>query len=445
MADVVRYDITDRVAVLTIDNPPVNALSPTVWEAIDQSVQRANADPAADAIVLIGSGTTFIAGADIKVFDLLKTPQDSLTRSAGTHALLRRMEDSTKPLVAAIHGNALGGGMEVAMSCHFRVAARDAKVGQPEVLLGIIPGAAGTQRLPRLAGAELALQMCTDGKPVAAPRARTAGMVDDIVEGDLRSGAIAFAKAKAAAHEIRKVREITISPEETTSGLEACAKMRESLAKTAKGMRAPYAVVDAIEAGLRQGFDAGSIRERELFADCVVSTESKALRHLFFAERDVAKVPDVPKDTPTKDIRRAAVVGAGTMGGGIAMNYANAGIPVLLKEVDQAALDRGLATIRKNYEITMSKGKMTADQVDKTMALITPTTSYDGFDQVDIVTEAVFENMDLKKATFAELGKVTRPDCILASNSSTLDINSPRQAAARRRCWAITTSARRTS
>jgi 3-hydroxyacyl-CoA dehydrogenase len=423
MADVVRYDITDRVAVLTIDNPPVNALSPVVWEAIDQAVQHANADPAADAIVLIGGGTTFIAGADIKVFDLLKMPQDSLTRSAGTHALLRRLEDSTKPLVAAIHGNALGGGMEVAMSCHFRVAARDAKVGQPEVLLGIIPGAGGTQRLPRLAGAQLALQMCTDGKPVAAPRARTAGMVDDIVEGDLRSGAIAFAKAKAAAHEIRKVREIAISAEETKSGLDACAKMRESLAKTAKGMRAPYAVVDAIEAGLRQGFDAGSIRERELFADCVVSTESKALRHLFFAEREVAKVPDIPKDTPTKDIKRAAVVGAGTMGGGIAMNYANAGIPVLLKEVDKAALDRGLATIRKNYEITMSKGKMTAEQVEKTMALITPTTSYDGFDQVDIVTEAVFENMELKKATFAELGKVTRPDCILASNSSTLDID----------------------
>src|SRR4029077_3905303 len=423
MADVVRYDITDRVAVLTIDNPPVNALSPAVWEAIDQGVQRANADPAADAIVLIGAGTTFIAGADIKVFDVLKTPQDAMARSAGTHALLRRMEDSTKPLVAAIHGNALGGGMEVAMSCHFRVAARDAKVAQPEVLLGIIPGAAGTQRLPRLAGAELALQMCTDGKPVAAPRARTAGMIDDIVEGDLRSGAIAFAKAKAAAHEIRKVREIAISAEETNSGLDACAKMRESLAKTAKGMRAPYAVVDAIEAGLREGFDAGSIRERELFADCVVSTESKALRHLFFAEREAAKVPGVAKETPTVEIKRAAVVGAGTMGGGIAMSYANAGIPVLLKEVDSAALERGLATIRRNYGVTMSKGKMTAEQVEKTMALITPTTSYDGFDRVDIVTEAVFENMDLKKATFAELGKVTRPDCILASNSSTLDID----------------------
>jgi 3-hydroxyacyl-CoA dehydrogenase len=203
------------------------------------------------------------------------------------------------------------------------------------------------------------------------------------------------------------------------------------LKKTARGLRAPFAAVDAIEAGIQRGFDDGSERERELFAECVVSNESKALRHLFFAEREVAKVPDIPKDTPTHEIKRAAVVGAGTMGGGIAMNYANAGIPVLLKEVDQAAVDRGLATIRKNYEVTMSKGKMTAAQVERTMALIMPTTSYDGFDQVDIVTEAVFENIDLKKATFAELGKVTRPDCIVASNSSTLDIDQFAQASGR--------------
>ena len=199
--------------------------------------------------------------------------------------------------------------------------------------------------------------------------------------------------------------------------------MRASLKKTAKGMTAPFAAVNAIEAGLKLPFDEGSIRERELFAECVVSTESKALRHLFFAEREVAKVPDIPKDTPAKDIKRAAVIGAGTMGGGIAMTYANAGIPVLLKDVDDAALQRGLATIRRNYDVTMSKGKMTAEQVEKTMALITPTTTYDGFDQVDIVVEAVFENMELKKTTFAELGKVTRPDCVLASNSSTLDID----------------------
>jgi 3-hydroxyacyl-CoA dehydrogenase len=431
MPDLVRYEVKDGVAVVTIDNPPVNALAPEVWGQIDEAVKRGVADPVVEAIVLIGAGTTFIAGADIKAFDLLKTPGDSMARSEGTHVLLKRLEDAAKPLVAAIHGNALGGGLEVAQACHFRVATRDAKVGQPEVMLGLIPGAGGTQRLPRLAGAKMALEMSTDGKPVSAPKALAAGIIDHIVPerdgasrtDDLLAGAIAFAKAKAASKEIRKVRDIVISLENIKAGLEACAAMRESLKKTARGMRAPYAVVDAIEAGLKLPFDQGSIRERELFADCVVSTESKALRHLFFAEREVAKVPDVPKDTPVKDVKRAAVVGAGTMGGGIAMNYANAGIPVLLKEVDQAALDRGIATIRRNYEVTMSKGKMTAEQVEKTMALITPTTSYDGFDQVDIVTEAVFENMDLKKATFAELGKVTRPDCILASNSSTLDID----------------------
>ena len=438
MPDLVRYEVKDGVAVLTIDNPPVNALAPEVWGEIDEAVKRGVADPDAEALVLIGAGTTFIAGADIKAFELLKTPADSMARSAGTHALLKRVEDCTKPLVAALHGNALGGGLEVAQACHFRVATKDAKIGQPEVLLGIIPGAGGTQRLPRLAGAALALTMCTDGKPVTAPKALAAGIIDHIVperegiperEGfsraadDLLTGAIAFAKGKAKAREIRKVRDIVINADGVKAGLEACDAMRASLKKTAKGLRAPYAVVDAIEAGLKLSFDEGSVRERELFADCVASTESKALRHLFFADREVAKVPDVPKDTPTKDIKRAAVVGAGTMGGGIAMNYANAGIPVLLKEVDQTALDRGMATIRKNYEVTMSKGKMTAEQVEKTMALITPTTSYDGFDQVDIVTEAVFENMDLKKATFTDLGRVTRPDCILASNSSTLDID----------------------
>jgi 3-hydroxyacyl-CoA dehydrogenase len=346
-----------------------------------------------------------------------------MARSAGTHALLKRVEDATKPLVAAIHGNALGGGLEVAQACHFRVATKDARVGQPEVLLGIIPGAGGTQRLPRLAGAKLALEMSTDGKPVPAPKALAAGIIDHIVDGDLLTGAIAFAKAKAKAGAIRKVREIALGAEDVKAGLEACDATRAALKKTAKGMTAPFAAVSAIEAGLKLPFDQGSIRERELFAECVVSTESKALRHLFFAEREVAKVPDIPKDTPVKEIKRAAVIGAGTMGGGIAMTYANAGIPVLLKDVDEAALQRGLATIRRNYDVTMSKGKMTAEQVEKTMALITPTTSYDGFDQVDIVVEAVFENMDLKKTTFAELGKVTRPDCVLASNSSTLDID----------------------
>ncbi len=427
----VRYDLHDRVAVLTIDNPPVNALAQGVWEAVEEGVARAVADPGANAMVLIGAGSTFVAGADINIFKTLKTRDQSLARSAKTHALLKRVEDATKPLVAAIHGNAFGGGLELAQACHFRVAAKDAKVGQPEVLLGIIPGAGGTQRLPRLCGAALALQMSTDGKPVAAPKAKAAGILDEIVEGDLLAGAIRFANARAAAGEIRRTRDIVITPEQAAKGIEACEQTRAGLAKTARGTSAPYKAVDAIEACMRLPFDAGSERERELFADCVVSTESKALRHLFFAEREASKVPDVPKETPVTDIKRAAVVGAGTMGGGIAMSYANAGVPVLLKDVDQAALDRGLAVIRKNYESSVAKGRMTQDAFERTMALITPTTTYDGFDHVDIVVEAVFEHMDLKKATFADLGRVTRPDCVLASNTSTLDIDEFAQSSGR--------------
>jgi 3-hydroxyacyl-CoA dehydrogenase len=422
MSEFVHYNILDRVAVLTIDNPPVNALGQGVWEAVDEAVARAGTDPAADAIVLIGAGPTFVAGADINIFKLIKTRAQSLERSQGTHALLKRLEDAPKPLVAAIHGNALGGGLELAMACHYRVAMNDAKVGQPEVLLGIIPGAGGTQRLPRLCGVQLALEMCTEGKPVPAPKARTAGILDAIVGGELLPGAIAFAKARAAAREIRKPREIVVTTDDAVKGRAACDQFRATF-KAPKGFTAPFAAITAIEAALTLPFDAGSLRERELFADCVVSTESKALRHLFFAEREAAKVADVPRDTPTIDVKRAAVVGAGTMGGGIAMSYANAGIPVLLKEVDAAAMQRGLATIWKNYESSVAKGKMTPEALDRTIGLITPTISYDGFDAVDIVVEAVFEDMDLKKTTFAELGQVTRPDCVLASNTSTLDID----------------------
>jgi len=423
MSSPVRYDVVDQVAVLTIDNPPVNALGPAVWEALDEAVRRAAHDPTARAVVLVGAGSTFVAGADIRVFETLATREQSLERSAKTHAMLARFENCPKPLVAAIHGNALGGGNEVAMACHYRVAVADAKIGQPEVLLGIIPGAGGTQRLPRLAGLPLALEMCTGGKPISAATALAHGVIDRVIEGDLVSGAAAFARERAAAGDLRKTRDLSDQVADVAAGLAICNQVRTTLSGTAKGVSAPYAAVDAIEAGVRDGFDAGSVRERELFADCVVSTESKALRHVFFAEREAAKVPDAPRDTPTRTIARAAVVGAGTMGGGIAMTYANAGIPVLLKEVDQAALDRGLATIRRNYESSVSKGRMTRDTLERTMRLMTPTITYDGFEAVDIVVEAVFENMDLKRTTFADLGRVTRPDCILASNSSTLDID----------------------
>jgi 3-hydroxyacyl-CoA dehydrogenase len=423
MTDLVRYGLEDGVAVLTIDHPPVNALSAAVWNAVDEAVARAGADQRAGAIVLIGAGKAFAAGADIKVFDLIQTREDALARSTGIHALLKRLEDSTKPLVAAIHGVALGGGLEVAMACHFRLATNDAQVGQPEVHLGIIPGAGGTQRLPRLAGASLALEMCTQGRPLPAARALAAGIIDQVVDGDLLRGAIAFGKARAKTGDCRRTRELPLRPEDVMTAATICDAVRAGLGEPARGAAAAHAVVDAIQAALTLPFEAGSARERELSADCVVSVQSKALRHMFFAEREAAKVPDIPGGTPATAIRRAAVVGAGTMGGGIAMAYANAGIPVRLKEIDEAALERGVAAIRRNYDVTMSKGKMTPAQVEQTMGLITPTASYDRFDEVDIVVEAVFEDMALKKATFAELARVTRADCVLASNSSTLDID----------------------
>ena len=423
MSELVHYEIRDQVAVITVDNPPVNALSPGVPEAIEAAVSRAAKDPQARAAVLIGAGSTFIAGADIRFFETIASRESSIERSHAIHARLAHIENCSKPLIAAIHGTALGGGLEFAMACHYRVAVPAAKVGQPEVLLGIIPGAGGTQRLPRLAGAAMALEMCTHGQHIPAERALAEGIIDRIIAGDLLSGAIAFALEKAQSGGVRKSREIEEKIQPRAAALAACTKTREALGKTARGARAPYAAVEAMEAAIELGFDAGSAREIEIFADCVLSTESHAMVKLFFAEREVAKIPDVPKDTPTLEIRSAAVVGAGTMGGGIAMNYANAGIPGLLKEVTQEALDRGLAIIRKNYQSSASKGRISQQQMDRALSLITPTLTFDGFDSVDIVTEAVFENMDLKKTTFADLGRVTKPDCILASNTSTLDID----------------------
>jgi 3-hydroxyacyl-CoA dehydrogenase len=423
MSTLILYEVIDRVAVLTIDNPPVNALSPDMWEAIDENVARAMADEGVDAVVMRGAGTTFVAGADIKAFDLIRTRQQSLERSRVVHARLQRLEDSAKPVIAAIHGHALGGGHELAMACHYRVATGDARVGQPEVMLGIIPGAGGTQRLPRLCGAAMAARMSTDGKPITAQQALANGLIDRIAEGDLTNAALAFAVERGAEREIRRTSRLSDAIADVAGAMSACEATRVSLPARGVGSDAAHAAIDAIEAGLQHGFDAGSQRERELFADCVISVPSKALRHLFFAERDVAKVPGVPKETPTQAITSAAVVGAGTMGGGIAMVYANAGIPVLLKDVDAAAIDRGMATIRANYQSSVSKGRMTPDAFERTMRLITPTTSFDGFERVDIVVEAVFEDMELKKQTFSELGRVTKPECILATNSSTLDVD----------------------
>jgi 3-hydroxyacyl-CoA dehydrogenase len=434
MPEFVHYGLRDRVAILTLDNPPVNALGEGVWEALVDGVRRAGADHGADAIVLIGAGHTFIAGADLNAFTRLRTRDVALAHSERMHALLLEVEDAAKPLVAAIHGNALGGGLEVAMCCHYRVAAKDARVGQPEVTLGLIPGAGGTQRLPRLVGAALALTMCTEGGPVPAPAAADARLVDLVVEGDaarLLDEAIRFARALAAAGGRRRTRDIEMSRETRAEGIEACRAVRARLAASLKGSKAPLAAVDAIEACFTLTFDQGSARERERFVDCLLSIESKALRHLFFAEREAAKVPGVSKATPVGSIRRAAVVGAGTMGGGIAMAYANADIPVLLNDVSDVALAHGMATIRKHYESTVAKGRLSREERDRRLALITPTSSYDAFGTVDIVVEAVFEDLALKEATFAELGRVTPPACVLASNTSTLDIDALARASGR--------------
>jgi len=415
MAELVRYANRRGVAVITVDNPPVNALSPGVAEAIEEAVARAGSDPDVKAAVLIGAGNTFIAGADIRFFETIENREASVQRSRAIHARVNRMEDCPKPLVAAIHGTALGGGLEFAMACHYRVAVPEAKVGQPEVLLGIIPGAGGTQRLPRLCRVATALELCTQGNHIPASRALAEGIIDRIIEGDLLEGAISLGLESR----VRKTRDQPVKGRDPA----ACQAARAALQKTARGARAPFAAVEAIEAAATLPFREGCEREIQIFADCVVSAESRTLVRLFFAEREVAKIPDVPKDTPAAEIRSAAVIGAGTMGGGIAMTYANAGILVLLKEANQEALQRGLATIRRNYQSSVSKGKLTQEQFERVMSLIRPTLTYEGFETADLVVEAAFENMELKRSIFAELGRITQPECILASNTSTLDID----------------------
>jgi 3-hydroxyacyl-CoA dehydrogenase len=404
------------VAVVTIDNPPVNALSPGVPEGIVTEIVAANSDPEVQAIVVIGAGRTFIAGADIKEFGKITSGE---RKELTLLPQLLAIEDSAKPVVMAIHGTAFGGGLEVAMAGHYRVAVATAQVGQPEVKLGIIPGAAGTQRLPRLAGIARALEMCVTGEPVSARAALQDGIIDRIVEGDLLEGAVAFAR-EVAGKTPPKTRE---RGEKLTADAAIFDEARRQAAQKYRGQIAQFAAIDAVEAATQMDFEAGCRLESELFRKCMFSPQSKALIHVFFGEREVAKIPGIGKETPTLAIRKAAVVGAGTMGGGIAMNYANAGIPVLLKESSLEALDGGMAIIRKNYENSVRKGRFSQAVMDQRMALITPTLTYDGFESADIVTEAVFENMALKKSIFGELDGVMREGAILATNTSTLDVD----------------------
>ncbi|HKD64648.1 MAG TPA: 3-hydroxyacyl-CoA dehydrogenase NAD-binding domain-containing protein [Candidatus Acidoferrales bacterium] len=419
MSDLVQVTKNGDIAIIAINNPPVNALSPGVPEGIGDAIDQIAKDAGVKAAVLIGGGKTFIAGADIKEFEKMTSGK---TERVGLLPLLLKIENSTKPVVVAIHGTAFGGGLEVAMAGHYRVASPDAQVGQPEVKLGIIPGAAGTQRLPRLAGVEKAVEICVEGKPVKASDALKYGIVDRLIEGDLLAGAIAFAREIAGkpAPKTRERNERLGTPEQNAAIFTSA---RETARAKQHGLIAPLAAIEAVEASTKLPFEQGCEKERELFVKCLFSGQSKALIHVFFGEREVAKIPDIPKDTPLIPVNKAAVVGAGTMGGGIAMVFANAGIPVLLKEADQPALDRGIANIQKNYASSVKRGRFTQQFVDECLKRIQPTLSFDGFSDADMVIEAVFEGMTLKKEVFAELDRVCKPGAILASNTSTLNID----------------------
>ena len=419
MSDLVQLSKEGDVAVITINNPPVNALSPGVPEGIESAIAAIEKDATVKAAVLIGGGRTFIAGADINMFVQITSGKGGRINLLPT---LSKIENCSKPVVVAIHGNALGGGLEVAQACHYRVASPDAKVGQPEVNLGIIPGAGGTQRLPRLAGIAKAVEMCTNGKNIKATEALEAGIIDKLIEGDLLAGAVAFARSVAGRPTLKtRERSEKLGTPETNAPIFASA--RDTVRKKQRGLPAPLAAIDAIEAATELPFEKGCEEEARLFDKCLYSDESKALIHVFFAEREVAKIPDVPKETPVIPVNSIAIVGAGTMGGGIAMVCANAGIPVLLKDTDQAALDRGLANIQKNYATSVKRGRFTQEFMDERMKMIEPTLSYDDFAGADMVIEAVFEGMALKKEVFADLDRVCKRGAILASNTSTLNID----------------------
>ncbi|MFO1020951.1 MAG: 3-hydroxyacyl-CoA dehydrogenase NAD-binding domain-containing protein [Planctomycetales bacterium] len=422
MSELVTLSKDGDVAILTINNPPVNALSPGVPEGIAAGMESVRNDPAIKAVILIGGGRTFIAGADIKEF--VKITAGTKPLDLGVDRMLNVVENFPKPVICAIHGTALGGGLETAMGCHYRVAAVKSQVGQPEVKLGLIPGAGGTQRLPRLVGVAKAAEICAGGDMIPATEAKKLGIIDELIEGELLPGAISYArKLLAEGKGPRRTPDLTDKISDAAANAAAIAMVKEVVKKKARGLIAPVKAVEAVEISTQVPFEEGLKKEVEIFKECIFSDQSKALVHAFLAEREVGKIPGLGKDVPIKPIKKAAVVGAGTMGGGIAMNYANAGIPVLLKETDQAALDKGLERIKGNYAATVQKGRLTQEQMDKRMACIEPTLTYDKFQEADIVVEAVFEGMELKKKIFGELDKVTRPDAILASNTSTLNID----------------------
>ncbi len=411
-----QYRLHGAVAVITLNNPPVNGLNQELRRGIVDGVERANADERVKAIILIGSAKVFSAGADIREFN---TPEAEAEPNLRT--VIQVVEAAAKPVIAAIGGVCMGGGLELALGCHYRVAAPRAQIALPEVKLGILPGAGGTQRLPRAIGVEAALNMIVSGETVPAERFKGTALFDEMIEGELLAGALAVAARVVAENRPRKrLRDVPIQYPNAEAFFQVA---RNNVQSAAKHFPAPLKCIDAVAAAVAKPFDAGMAVEGELFRYLLQTPESKALRHAFFAERAARKIPDVPEGTPVRAIKTVAVIGAGTMGGGIAMNFLNADLPVAILEVKQEALDRGVAAIRRNYESAVKKGKLTAEKLESRMRLLRPTLSYDDVRDADLVIEAVFEDMGVKESVFRRLDEVAKPGAILATNTSTLDVN----------------------
>jgi 3-hydroxyacyl-CoA dehydrogenase len=412
------YEVRDGVAVITLNNPPVNGLSFDTRRGVADGLEKAQANAAVQAIVLTGSGKAFSGGADIREFGSPKSLAEPNLLS-----LIRIAEDATKPVIAAINGVCMGGGLELSLGCHYRVTAPGVPVALPEVKIGLVPGAGGTQRLPRVLGVETALNMIVSGEPVQSNVLASLpgqNLFDKVIDGDLIAGAIAFAKSVADKRPLPRVRDLKVSHPNADAYFQFA---RNTVKAMSKNFPAPAKCVDVVQTSVTKKFDDGMVAEREAFLALMMTPECKALRHAFFGERAASKIPDVPEDTPLRPVKSVAVIGAGTMGGGISMNFLNAGIPVTMLEMKQDALDRGVATIRKNYESQVKKGKLKQDKYDQRMALLKTTLSYDDIKNADLVIEAVFEEMGVKEGVFKKLDEVMKPGAILASNTSTLDVN----------------------
>ncbi len=409
------------MAVITLDNPPLNGLNHELRAGLVAGIDRASVDAGVKAVIIIGAGRAFSSGADIREFNTPKSTAEPTLRS-----VIRVVEANAKPVIAAIGGICMGGGLELALGCHFRVASPGAKIALPEVKLGLLPGAGGTQRLPRAIGVEAALNMIVSGAPVSSGQFKGTRLIDEIIEGtllenELLAGALVFARKVVAEHRpLARLRDVKIDFPNADAFFQFA---RNSVGPLAKNFPAPLKCIDAVAAAVTKPFEEGLKFERELFTQLVQTPESRALRHAFFAERAAAKIPDVPENTPPRKIASVAVIGAGTMGGGIAMNFLSAGFPVTVLEMKQEALDKGVATIRKNYDGSIKRGKLTAEKLEQNIALLKPTLSYDDIQSADLVIEAVFEDMAVKQKVFEKLDAVAKPGAILATNTSTLDVN----------------------